>query len=190
MSSSAARRAFDLIIAVPAGIVALPIVAVLSLLVAATSGSPVFLRQERVGAHERPFRVVKLRTMRRDVPVVAKSMLAPAPGLYTPLGPFLRGSSLDELPQLWNVLRGDMSIIGPRPALPTQHDLLALRRRHGITEEKPGITGLAQVVGRESLTLSTKLRCEALYRRRRSLPLDLLILWRTFRAVATRRGAF
>ena len=151
----AVRRAFDLAVGFPAAIVALPIVALLTLLVAVTSGFPVFLVQERVGAGERRIQVVKFRTMRRGVPIVAKSLLRPDPGLYTPLGPFLRRSSLDELPQLWNVLRGELSIIGPRPALPSQDDLLALRRRHGITEDKPGITGLAQVLGRESLTLAT-----------------------------------
>lgn len=184
------KRAFDLIVGIPAAVTAAPLVALIALAVLVTGGWPVFLVQTRVGAGERLIRVVKFRTMRAGVPVIAKALLEPSPDLYTPLGPFLRRTSLDELPQLVNVLRGDMSLIGPRPALPSQHDLLALRRRHGVTEEKPGITGLAQVLGRESLTLATKVRCEALYRRRRSVGLDVLILLWTARAVLRGRGAY
>jgi O-antigen biosynthesis protein WbqP len=184
------RRLFDLVVALPATLLSAPLTALVAMAVLMTSGRPVLLVQERVGARERPIRVVKFRTMRRGVPVVAKDLLSRSVDVYTPLGPFLRRSSLDELPQLWNVVRGDMSVIGPRPALPSQHDLLAMRRRHGITEDKPGITGLAQVLGRESLTLATKVRCEALYRRRKSLGLDLAILGWTVRALFSRRGAY
>ena len=184
------KRATDLLIGVPAALIALPVVGALSAANILTSGWPPLIVQTRVGAGERPIRVVKLRTMRRGVPVVAKSLLARDAGLYTPLGPFLRRTSLDELPQLWNVLRGEMSLVGPRPALPSQHDLLTLRRRHGVTRLRPGITGLAQVLGRESLTLSTKARAEALYARRASLSLDLRILAWTIRAVLFGRGAF
>lgn len=170
--------------------VSAPLVCVIAATVLLTSGWPVFLLQRRIGAAEGPFAVVKFRTMRRDVPVLAKALLQQDDALYTPLGPFLRRFSLDELPQLWNVLRGEMSLVGPRPALPSQLDLLALRRRHGVTDLKPGVTGLAQVVGRESLTLSTKVRCEALYAKRISLRLDLLILVWTIRAVFFGRGAY
>lgn len=182
-------RTFDIAVGVPAAIVSLPIVAVASLLVIVTSGWPPMVVQTRVGAGEHPIKVPKLRTMRRNVPLVAKSLLERTPNVYTPLGPALRRSSVDELPQLWNVLLGEMSIIGPRPALPTQHDLLAVRRRDGVTALRPGLTGLAQVLGRESLTLSTKVRCESLYARRRSLALDLRILLWTVRAVLFGRGA-
>jgi O-antigen biosynthesis protein WbqP len=106
------------------------------------------------------------------------------------MGPFLRRSSLDELPQIFNVLIGDMSLVGPRPALPTQGDLLELRRRKGIDVMRPGMTGFAQVKGRESLTLSTKTRFEALYRRRASRALDLLILAWTVRSLFRPRGAY
>lgn len=184
------KRALDLAVGIPTTVVALPILAAVALVVLTTSGRPVFLVQERVGAGERPIRVIKFRTMRLGVPLVAKSLLAPAPGLYTPVGPFLRHTSLDELPQLFNVLRGDMSLVGPRPALPSQRDLLALRRRDGVTQLKPGLTGLAQVLGRESLTLATKARCDALYARRRSVLLDLRILLWTVRALTTGRGAY
>lgn len=183
-------RAFDLLMVIPATAVAAPVLAVLCVLIVATSGWPPLIVQTRVGADERPIRVVKLRTMRSGVPVVAKSAFAGGPAAYTALGPALRRSSLDELPQLWNVLRGDMSLIGPRPALPSQHDLLSLRRKAGVTSSRPGLTGLAQVLGREELTLATKVRCEALYVRRRSLGLDLAILAWTARAVLFGRGAF
>ena len=184
------QRALDVTVALPASIVALPIVLLTSLGVVLTSGWPPFIYQVRVGARERPIRVLKLRTMHRGVPVVAKGLLGSDAKIYTRLGPFLRRSSLDELPQLWNVLRGDMSLVGPRPALPSQDDLLTLRRRHGVTRLRPGITGLAQVLGRESLTLSTKARAEALYARRASLRLDLGIMLWTIRAVLFGRGAY
>jgi O-antigen biosynthesis protein WbqP len=184
------KRALDLVVGLPAALIAAPIVAILSLVIVVTSGWPPVVVQTRVGADERAIRVVKLRTMRRGVPVVAKSLLKAGPEVYTPIGPFLRRTSLDELPQLWNVLRGEMSLVGPRPALPSQADLLRLRRRHGVTGLKPGITGLAQILGREELTLSTKVRSEALYARRRSLGLDLMILARTVGAVLVGRGAF
>lgn len=184
------QRPVDLALGVPAAVVALPIVALCALIVVVTSGWPPFIYQVRVGARERPIRVLKLRTMRQGVPVVAKASLERDASLYTPPGPFLRRTSLDELPQLWNVLRGDMSLVGPRPALPSQEDLLALRRRHGVTRLRPGITGLAQVLGRESLTLSTKARAEALYARRASLRLDLGIMLWTIRAVLFGRGAY
>lgn len=184
------KRLLDLIVGLPATVVALPILVVLSLLIVATSGWPPMIVQTRVGAKERPIRVLKLRTMKRGVPVVAKSLLDRTADVYTTLGPTLRRLSLDELPQLWNVLKGDMSLVGPRPALPSQADLLALRRKHGVTRLKPGMTGLAQVLGREDLTLSTKVRSEALYARRSSVRLDLALLAWTVRAVLFGRGAF
>lgn len=184
------KRGLDLALGIPAAMVALPVVAVVAVLVLLTSGWPPFVVQTRVGAYERPIRVAKVRTMRRGTPLVAKSELRPSAGVYTPLGPLLRRSSLDELPQLWSVLKGDMSLVGPRPPVFSQTDLMALRRKHGVQEDRPGITGLAQVLGRESLTLSSKVRCEALYHRERSLGLDLAILGRTLRALVSRRGAY
>lgn len=184
------NRVADLVIGLPAAVVAAPIVAALCVANIISAGWPPLIVQTRVGADERPIRIVKLRTMHRGVPVVAKALLERDADLYTPLGPFLRRTSLDELPQLWSVLRGDMSLIGPRPALHSQHDLLELRRRNGVADLRPGITGLAQVLGRESLTLSTKARADALYARRASLSLDLRILMWTVRAVVFGRGAF
>jgi O-antigen biosynthesis protein WbqP len=167
-----------------------PVIALLAIAVVATSGWPPFVAQERVGAHELRIRIIKLRTMRRGTPVVAKNLLPPDRDRYTLIGPFLRRWSLDELPQIVNVLLGTMSLVGPRPSLPSQRDLLALRHRYGIDAQRPGLTGLAQVEGRESLTLSTKVRFEHIYARRESLRLDALIIAWTVRALLTGRGAF
>jgi len=184
------KRALDLVVGIPLSLIALPVLTVLCLANVVTSGWPPLTVQTRVGARESAIRIVKLRTMRRGVPVVAKALLDRRADVYTPLGPFFRRTSLDELPQLWNVLRGELSLVGPRPALPSQDDLLALRRRDGVAHLRPGITGLAQILGRESLTLSTKARADALYARRLSLGLDLRILLRTVRAVLLGRGAY
>jgi O-antigen biosynthesis protein WbqP len=189
------KRLLDLVIGVPAAIVLTPVIAVLALLVVATSGRPAFVVQTRVGAGERPIRVIKMRTMRRDAPLLAKAELVRAGiaaerSLYTSLGPFMRSTSLDELPQIYHVVQGTMSLVGPRPALPSQHDLLTLRRRCGVTALKPGLTGLAQITGRESLTLATKVRLEAHYLRHSSVAMDLAILARTPAALLSRRGAF
>ncbi len=188
------KRALDLTLAVPATVIATPLIAMLALLVLVTSGWPPIIVQTRVGAGERPIRIMKLRTMRLGTPTVAKAELmrsdrARGTQLYTSLGPLLRKLSLDELPQVFHVLTGEMSLVGPRPALPSQHDLIALRRRHGLTDLKPGLTGLAQIEGRESLTLPTKVRFEAHYRRHMSPCFDLAIIGRTFGAILSRRGA-
>lgn len=184
------KRFIDLAIGTPAAFALAPVIGALALVVLATSGRPIFIVQTRVGADERPIRVAKFRTMRPGVPIVAKSLLVPSPHIYTPLGPFLRRWSLDELPQLYNVLVGDMSLVGPRPALPSQEDLLGLRRRRGITRQKPGLTGLAQVKGREALTLASKVRLEALYLKRQSVLLDLAIVVWTVSALFSKRGAY
>ena len=189
------KRALDIFLGVPAAIFATPVVGLLALLVVISSGWPPFLVQTRVGADERPIRVLKFRTMRRGTPTLAKaellrSDLARARSLYTPLGPLMRHLSLDELPQIYHVIEGTMSLVGPRPALPSQHDLLALRRRAGVTALKPGLSGLAQIKGREALTLATKVRLEKHYLRHASIALDLSIIARTLPALLSRRGAF
>lgn len=184
------KRPLDLIGGGVGLVASVPLIAIVATLVLITSGRPVFLVQTRVGAAEQPLRVIKFRTMRVGVPVVAKSELERRREMYTPLGPWLRRVSLDELPQLINVVRGDMSLVGPRPALPSQHSLLSLRRKYGITAQKPGITGLAQILGRENMSLATKVRAETVYVHRASLALDLRILLLTVRAVLFGRGAY
>jgi O-antigen biosynthesis protein WbqP len=184
------KRVFDLVVGVPIALASVPVLAVVAIAIALVDGLPVLLRQARIGAHASTFTMFKFRTMARGVPTVAKSELAQDKAVYTRLGPWLRRSSLDELPQVLNVLIGNMSLVGPRPALPTQSDLLELRKRKGIDALPPGMTGLAQVKGREALTLSTKTRFEALYLRRRSVGLDTLILLWTVRAIFVSRGTY
>jgi len=188
-----AKRALDIVVGVPAAILLTPVIVAIALLVTASSGWPPFIVQTRVGAMERPFRMTKFRTMRVGTPTVSKADLLRSLGertdAYTPLGRALRRWSLDEFPQIYHVILGTMSLVGPRPALPSQHDLLALRRRARVTELKPGLTGMAQIRGRESLTLPTKVRYEAYYRRNVSIWLDIRILAGTARALVSRRGA-
>jgi O-antigen biosynthesis protein WbqP len=154
------------------------------------SGAPVFIRQRRIGLCGTEYFMFKFRTLPRDTPQAAKSELAIEARNARPLGRFLRRYSLDELPQLANVMRGDMSLVGPRPALYTQLDLTELRREAGVLRVRPGLTGIAQVSGREALDLSEKVRLDAQYTRNVSLLLDLAILIRTATAVVRARGSF
>ncbi|MCY1555528.1 Undecaprenyl phosphate N,N'-diacetylbacillosamine 1-phosphate transferase [compost metagenome] len=130
----------------------------------------------------------KFRSMRIDTPAVATHLLADPAKYLTPIGSFLRKSSLDELPQLWSIIKGDMSFVGPRPALFNQHDLVALRTEHGVHELVPGLTGWAQVNGRDELPISQKVALDAEYLRRQTLVFDLRILWMTFVKVLRRDG--
>lgn len=182
------KRLFDLLLALCAGSVLIVPVVLVALAVRLTSRGPALYWSDRVGRHNRIFRMPKFRSMRIDTPAVATHLLTD-PGKYlTPIGPFLRKSSLDELPQLWSILKGDMSFVGPRPALFNQDDLIALRTQHGVHELVPGLTGWAQVNGRDELPIPQKVALDAEYLRRQSLWLDLQILWMTFVKVLRRDG--
>jgi O-antigen biosynthesis protein WbqP len=182
------KRLFDLLLALCAGAVLLVPVVLVALAVRLTSPGPALYWSDRVGRHNRIFRMPKFRSMRIDTPAVATHLLTD-PGKYlTPIGPFLRKSSLDELPQLWSILRGDMSFVGPRPALFNQDDLIALRTQQGVHELIPGLTGWAQVNGRDELPIPQKVALDAEYLRRQSLWFDLRILWMTFVKVLRRDG--
>jgi O-antigen biosynthesis protein WbqP len=160
----------------------------IALVVKLTSKGPVFYWSERVGRHNRIFSMPKFRTMRSDTPAVATHLLGD-PDLYlTPVGKFLRKSSLDELPQLYSILRGDMTFVGPRPALFNQDDLVALRTEKGVHQLTPGLTGWAQINGRDELPIPVKVDFDAYYLRNRSLLLDLNILLLTFYKVLRREG--
>ncbi len=173
------KRLFDLALAVPAALIlALPI-ALVALAVRLTSPGPALYWSDRVGRHNRIFRMPKFRSMRIDTPAVATHLLENPAQWLTPIGPFLRKSSLDELPQLWSILRGDMSFVGPRPALFNQDDLIALRTEAGVHELVPGLTGWAQVNGRDEIPIPQKVALDAEYLRRQSLAFDLRILWLT-----------
>ncbi len=180
------KRFFDLLLALCAGLVLLVPVALVALAVRLSSPGPALYWSDRVGRHNRIFRMPKFRSMRIDTPAVATHLLTD-PGKYlTPIGPFLRKSSLDELPQLWSILKGDMSFVGPRPALFNQDDLIALRTQHGVHELVPGLTGWAQVNGRDELPIPQKVALDAEYLRRQNLWFDLQILWMTFVKVLRR----
>src|SRR5690606_24939043 len=142
----------------------------------------------RVGAGNRIFRMPKFRTMRIDTPAVATHLLTNPTAYLTPIGSFLRKTSLDELPQLWSILKGDMSFVGPRPALFNQDDLITLRTEAGVHELPPGLTGWAQINGRDELPIPVKVRLDAEYLHKRSFWFDLYILWMTFLKVLRRDG--
>lgn len=182
------KRLFDLALALFASLVLLVPVLLIALAVRLTSRGPALYWSDRVGRHNRIFRMPKFRTMRLDTPAVATHLLK-EPGKYlTPIGPFLRKSSLDELPQLWSILRGDMSFVGPRPALFNQDDLVALRTELGVHELVPGLTGWAQVNGRDELPIPQKVALDAEYIKKQSLGFDVRILCMTLAKVLRRDG--
>lgn len=182
------KRAFDIVVAGCAlGVLALP-GALVALWVKLTSPGPVLYWSERIGRGNAIFLMPKFRTMRIDTPVVATHLLDTPARYLTPIGGFLRKSSLDELPQLWSILKGDMSLVGPRPALFNQHDLIALRTERGVHLLRPGLTGWAQVNGRDEIPLAQKVELDAFYLRHQSFALDLRILALTFVKVLRSEG--
>lgn len=182
------KRLFDLILALVVSVgLALPCFLVW-LAVYLTSLGPALYWSDRVGRHNRIFRMPKFRTMHVGTPAVATHLLNGPTGYLTPIGSFLRKTSLDELPQLWSILKGDMSFVGPRPALFNQDDLIALRTEHGVHKLVPGLTGWAQVNGRDELPIPEKVRLDVEYLHRRSIRFDLYILWRTVLNVLRRDG--
>ena len=182
------KRLTDLLLALSASIsLALPLL-LIALWVKATSPGPVLYWSDRVGRNNVLFRMPKFRSMRTDTPEVATHLLARPEQWLTPIGSFLRRSSLDELPQLWNILRGDMSLVGPRPALHNQHDLIALRTRAGIHTLRPGLTGWAQIHGRDVLPIAQKVAMDVHYLQQQSFCWDLRILLLTAIQVLRRDG--
>jgi O-antigen biosynthesis protein WbqP len=153
-----------------------------------TSKGPALYWSQRVGQHNVIFLMPKFRSMRIDTPAVATHLLERPEQWLTPIGSLLRKTSLDELPQLWCILKGDMSFVGPRPALFNQHDLIELRTQHGVHTLVPGLTGWAQVNGRDELPIPQKVSLDAEYLNRNSLRLDMLIMWRTFWQVVDGKG--
>lgn len=182
------KRLLDLFIVIPAGLILLVPITLVALAVRLTSSGPVLYWSDRVGRDNRIFRMPKFRTMRVGTPAVATHLLANPQAHLTPIGSFLRKSSLDELPQLWSILLGDMSLVGPRPALFNQQDLIELRTQRHVHELIPGLTGWAQINGRDELPIPEKVRLDAEYRDRQSLWFDLRILWLTAVKVLRRDG--
>jgi O-antigen biosynthesis protein WbqP len=182
-----AKRTVDIAIAAPALIVLAIPLAVLAALVRLTSPGPALHWSQRVGRGNRLFAMPKFRTMRIETPQVATHLLDDPSQWLTPIGAALRRSSLDELPQLWSVLAGDMSLVGPRPALFNQHDLIALRTEAGVDVLRPGLTGWAQINGRDELAIPQKVRLDAEYLRRGGLLFDLWIIFATVAKVLRRQ---
>lgn len=153
-----------------------------------TSKGPVLYFSNRVGKNNFIFRMPKFRTMRVDTPTVATHLLSDPDSFLTPIGKFLRKTSLDELPQLWSILKGDMSIVGPRPALYNQKDLIALRSQKGVHVLTPGLTGTAQINGRDELPIPVKVEFDEYYLKNRSFLFDLKIIFKTVVKVLKSEG--
>ncbi len=182
------KRVFDLALVIVATVIlALPIL-IVAMAVPLTSPGPVLYWSDRVGRGNHIFKMPKFRSMRIDTPAVATHLLERPEQWLTPIGSFLRKSSLDELPQLWSILKGDMSFVGPRPALFNQADLIGMRTKERVHDLVPGLTGWAQVSGRDELPISQKVALDVDYLRRRSLLFDLKILWLTALKVLSRDG--
>lgn len=182
------KRLFDLLLALIATVIlALPLL-IVALTVRLTSPGPVLYWSDRVGQRNRIFKMPKFRTMRIGTPAVATHLLQNPAQFLTPVGSFLRKSSLDELPQLWSILVNDMSFVGPRPALFNQDDLIALRTEHGVDRLLPGLTGWAQINGRDDLPIPQKVQLDVAYLKQQSLELDIKIIFLTFLKVIKRDG--
>ena len=182
------KRTFDLLLALLAlPLLALPLLFV-ALLVRCTSKGPILYWSNRVGRDNAIFSMPKFRSMRIGTPAVATHLLSNPDAYLTPVGSFLRKSSLDELPQLWSILKGDMGFVGPRPALFNQQDLIALRTQQGVHQLVPGLTGWAQIHGRDELPIPAKVELDSYYLRHQSLGLDMRILVQTFFKVLRRDG--
>jgi O-antigen biosynthesis protein WbqP len=173
------KRTFDLVLALIATIILIWPMLLVAIAVRLTSKGPAFYWSDRVGKDNVIFKMPKFRSMRTDTPAVATHLLEKPEAWLTPIGSFIRKTSLDELPQLWCILKGDMSFVGPRPALFNQHDLIELRRQEGVHTLVPGLTGWAQVNGRDELSISEKTKLDAEYLHQGTLWLDARIIWRT-----------
>ena len=182
------KRIFDLLVALVLILTFAPLFLLVVLAVRLTSVGPVLFRTQRVGKGNKLFTMYKFRTMRIDTPQVATHLLKEPDQFLTPIGKLLRRTSLDELPQLINVLSGEMSLVGPRPALFNQDDLIALRTAGGVHQLTPGVTGWAQVNGRDELPIPEKVKLDGWYLKNRSFWLDLKILGMTVFKVIRKEG--
>jgi len=180
------KRIFDFLLALFATLFLIIPILVVALMVRLTSIGPVLYWSDRVGRNNRIFKMPKFRTMRINTPAVATHLLSDPKRYLTPVGSFLRKSSLDELPQLWSIFKGDMSFVGPRPALFNQDDLVALRTQYGVERLMPGLTGWAQINGRDELPIPNKVKLDVEYLQKQSFFMDLKIIFLTFLKVLRR----
>jgi O-antigen biosynthesis protein WbqP len=184
------KRSADFAAALTMTIVLAPVMLVVAIAIRLDSPGPIVFRQRRIGRGSSEFTIFKFRTMTVGTPDLASHLMGPGSRHVTGIGRFLRRSSLDELPQLWNIVRGEMSLVGPRPALFNQYDLIALRQEAGVDALKPGVTGWAQVNGRDEIALQNKVAFDRYYLERCSPWLDLAILARTALTVFSSRGVY
>lgn len=182
------KRFFDLLLALFAGLIFMLPFLLVAAMIRFTSKGSVLYWSDRVGQHNTIFKMPKFRTMRVDTPAVATHLLPDPAKFLTPVGSFLRKSSLDELPQLWSIIKGDMSFVGPRPALFNQDDLIELRNQYGIDRLLPGLTGWAQVNGRDDLPIPKKVRLDVEYMQKQTIFFDLKIIMLTILKVLRRDG--
>ncbi len=182
------RRSFDVLVALGSLLVLGPFLLLIAVLIKLTSRGPVLYWSDRIGVDNTVFSMPKFRTMRTNAPVVATHLLNEPQRYLTPIGGLLRKLSLDELPQLFSILRGDVTFVGPRPALYNQHDLIALRTEKGVHRQVPGLTGWAQVNGRDNLTIPMKVELDEYYMHHRSVPFDIKIALLTVLKVVRREG--
>ena len=182
------KRVFDICFSVSGLMVMSPLLLLLALLVRLSSRGPTLYWSDRVGRNNELFRMPKFRSMSIDTPAMATDLLSNPEQWLTPIGLLLRKTSLDELPQFWSILVGHMSFVGPRPALFNQDDLIRLRAEAGVDTLLPGLTGWAQVQGRDNLRLAEKVELDIEYLKKRSTTFDLYILWQTFWKVLSRNG--
>jgi|TARA_B110000263_G_scaffold248914_1_gene265003 O-antigen biosynthesis protein WbqP len=179
---------FDILVSIFLSLILITPVILLCFLIKFSSKGTILFWSDRVGKNNIIFSMPKFRTMMVDTPQLATHLLENPEDYYTPLGKFLRKYSLDEIPQLLSIFRGDMSLVGPRPALFNQNDLINLRQKKGIDAIKPGITGLAQVNGRDEMTIPTKVGYDEEYLNTLSMKIDIYILWLTLLKVVRKEG--
>ena len=184
------KRFLDTCVAIILGILLSWLLVIIAILVKLTSKGPVFFKQERFGLNSKPFTLYKFRSMTNGAPVKANSEFDDITSYITPFGMFIRKTSIDELPQLLNIIKGDMSFIGPRPLANTDENVLQLRRENGADQVRPGISGLAQVNGRNNITDQDKAAYDAKYTNHVSFKLDLLLIFETVISVIKREGVF
>ena len=182
------KRVFDILLGCLAALILFVPMLLVAIAVRLTSKGPALYWSDRIGRDNVTFKMPKFRSMQVGTPAMATHLLADARSHLTPIGSFLRKSSLDELPQLWSILAGDMSFVGPRPALFNQQDLITLRTEQGVHALVPGLTGWAQVNGRDELPIPEKVKLDVAYLQRQSLWFDIRILWLTFVTVLDRDG--
>lgn len=182
------KRIFDFISSLFAIIILSPIFLILMIIIKLTSEGPIFFKQRRIGKDNKEFKILKFRTMRIDTPNVATHLLENPEQYITSIGKLMRKTSLDELPQLFNILKGEMSFVGPRPALYNQYDLIEMRTKAGVSKIIPGLTGWAQINGRDEIPLEEKVRLDKEYLEIRGFWLDIKIIFLTFFKVLKSEG--